>query len=352
MNPKAVLLGLGNLRCKVAEKIYLHTNIDITKPVQIYGLVTHRCNARCRMCDYWKTKTNQELPAETWINGLRSFKSFTPNFNINFSGGEPLLKEDFFDILEYCSRENIIAGFTTNGILLNSEKIKKILDLNLFNLNISIDSLEPRVHDGIRGFTGLLENNLKMIDALLVAKKKTGNYMKVIIKTTVSNENVKNLDRIAEYVKSRGDLRIHFQPIEEHWNAGAKKMFEIEERDLEAAIEKLIEMKRNHYPILNSERSFENWRLHFKRERNRRPATCDAALRTLLIRGNGDMTLCIQHEATIGNLADADIRRDWYSPLAREYRKKLVRCRKLCTTTCYSKKDMKYYFELFVNYFR
>ena len=82
---------MGNARNKVAESLYLRTGLDTTLPIQIYGLVNRKCNARYTMCESWKKDKEAELPASVWIRLLKSLKSFSKGFHINFSGGEPLL---------------------------------------------------------------------------------------------------------------------------------------------------------------------------------------------------------------------------------------------------------------------
>ena len=91
-----------------------------------------------------------ELPAAVWTAFLKELKDFSGTFSINFSGGEPLLQTDLFEILEFCQRERIIAGIITNGLLLNGTNAKRLIDCGVFNINVSIDSMSDDVHDAMK----------------------------------------------------------------------------------------------------------------------------------------------------------------------------------------------------------
>jgi len=351
MSLQTIQLALINLRSKAREWAYLKVGLDVTRPVQIYGLVNNRCNAKCVMCDVWREENTPELPAATWMNMLGALKKFVGRYHINFSGGEPLLKNDFHEILAYCKARGILAGFTTNGLLLNGENMQRFLDLGLFNINISIDSMNDEMHDSLRGVPGMLEKVTANIGRLVEYKTKHNCDVRIIIKTVVFNRNLDDLAGIVEYARRMGLTGVNFQPVFK-WSRQSEEMFQVNQDKLSGAVDNLIEMKKNGYDILNSEQSMRQWLSYFREESPPRSRPCVVGLRNLTITAAGDLYLCGLCESTIGNAVDSDIRTIWYSPKARAVRRRLTQCKKLCTATCLVKRGWRDYFQLFLRMLR
>lgn len=345
---KALRLASANARCLVAQRVYLKTGIDVTRPVQVFALVNRQCNARCKMCDCWRDPNPEELPAETWIRCLGELKRLSPTFHINFSGGEPLVKRDFIQIIEFCRQKDIVAGITTNGILLNEKNVDRVIACNLFNINVSLDSMRDEVHDGIRGVPGTLSRVKKNLDLLMKRRIETGATGTVILKPMVCAENMSGLHEIVTYAQEMGMTGVNFQPVFD-WSEESKEMGAVDAAELQDTIDRLIEMKNSGYPILNSEASIAQWVGYFRGDPPPpRESPCVVSLRNLELHANGTVTLCGFADATIGNFADNNIGKIWYSEKARKMRAALIRCNRLCLATCVVKRSMKDYAALFM----
>jgi len=356
MNKKAIHLAFSNIKNKLAETVYLHTAIDATRPIQIYGLINTRCNARCPMCDYWRLDNHEEIPAAYWIDMLKSLKRFSKSFHINFSGGEPLLKRDFFDILKCCQDLNVSAGFTTNGLLLNKTNIKFLLeDLQLLNINISLDSIKAEIHNQMRGLKEGFSRIKNNIELLVKTKDEIGSPTQIIIKPTVCKLNINNLDGLVDFAKSMG-IYVNFQPIYKHscnveHSCNIDQLFDIDTDSLDQAIKKLIDKKEKNAPILNSTTALNQWRAHFLGTDLQRNTHCVVGLRNLFVRSNGDVSLCGFCESTIGNIyKNSNIGELWLNTRAKKLRKDLINCRRLCTATSVVKRDWKDYYQLFCKF--
>lgn len=346
MKIRTLQLAAANVRNLVAQKLYLKTGIDFTRPVQIYGLINIRCNAKCRMCNCWRSADPVELPASTWIRCLGQLKKLSGTFNINFSGGEPLIKRDLFEILRYCQEQRIIAGITTNGLLLNDKNIQQLLECQIYNINVSLDSMIDEIHDSIRGVPGCLKRVTRNVENLLREKEKTGSKVSVLIKPMVCAENLRDIHKIAEYAKDIGASGVSYQPIFE-WSEESKEMSSIDPSLLREVVDRLIKMKKDGYPILNPEPTIAQWPDYFSGKLPGPTSPCVVALRSLSIRSNGDVLLCTDHNAIIGNMAQGNIRDLWFSEKARKTRAELVKCRKLCLRTCLIKRSFKDYVAIF-----
>lgn len=116
--------------------------------------VTKECDLSCRHCyrDAGK-RAEGELTTNEARDLLREIKKARFNLVI-FSGGEPLLRSDIYELIAYANKIGLISSLGTNGLLLNPEVAKKLKNLKLSSAGISIDSSEPAYHDTLRKSCG------------------------------------------------------------------------------------------------------------------------------------------------------------------------------------------------------
>lgn len=345
-NP-ATRLAIANVKSVAAQSAYLRLGLDFTRPVQTYALMTTRCNARCKMCGFWREKPWAELPTEIWLRYLKQLKAFSGTFSINFSGGEPLLRRDIYDVLNFCRNEGIIAGITTNGILVNKQNTPKLIDARLFNINVSLDSLRDEIHDGMRGVPGLLNKLRYNLDSLMDYKETSGSDVRVLLKPIVCAETLPGLDGLVQYAKDLKMTGVSFQPIFD-WSDDCKEMSKVPLGLLDETVEKLAGMKKEGYPILNSEASIRQWSDYFRGKWPEQRSPCTVALRDLFVYPGGDAIFCGDCNGVIGNIAQNDIRSIWFSAEARKLRRQLVKCKRFCLNTCVVKRSLRDYVSIFL----
>ncbi len=114
-------------------------------------MTTNRCNLKCRHCyqDAGDQKA-QELTtqeARTMIDGIKraGFKVMI------FSGGEPLMRPDIFELVSYAAKQGLRPVFGTNGTLLTEDTVEKLKAAGATAMGISLDSLDPQKHNLFRG---------------------------------------------------------------------------------------------------------------------------------------------------------------------------------------------------------
>ncbi|GBD96842.1 MAG TPA: radical SAM protein [Nitrospirae bacterium] len=334
MNLKIIKLGLSNFRSIIANNIYLKLGFDFTYPIHVYVQINSQCNSKCKMCKIWR-EDKRELPAAIWINALKEIRPHIGNLKVSFTGGEVLLKKDIFETFEACNKENILFGMTTNGILLNKTNIKRFLDLNPFNVNISLDTFNPETYFNIRG-VHCLEKVLANIEYLVEYRKKINSNILINLKTMVCKENLHELDKIAEYAREKNFVGVTYQPLiketrELETNDESEEMFHIDKKALFHMIDKLIEMKRKGYDILNSEVNMRRWPDYFDGKIViDRTNPCLVSLRNLYIFPEGDVQLCDYIHAKVGNIADDNLRSILNSERTAKLKKELVCCKRSC----------------------
>jgi MoaA/NifB/PqqE/SkfB family radical SAM enzyme len=99
-------------------------------------MITRKCNYRCRGCNVWKAQDQRELPTEDIKRGLDILKDLGIA-EIVLSGGDPLLRDDAAEIIEYASRLFLTTVYDNGSMAL--EKIDALRKADF--VAISIDSL-------------------------------------------------------------------------------------------------------------------------------------------------------------------------------------------------------------------
>lgn len=188
------------------DKIYKKNYMINPKLIDLFWECTLSCNANCKHCGsscekklYKDELTTQEIKD--------SFKQIASSMDsskilINVTGGEPLVRNDLFEVMEYANKELGFAwGMTTNGILLNESNIQKLKNANMETISISIDGLEE-THNKFRGVKNSYKTIIKNIENLIEA-----NFVKHIQVTTVFHKN--NINELNELYLIMKNLKIN-----------------------------------------------------------------------------------------------------------------------------------------------
>ena len=127
----------------------VNTEKDMKRPDFCVIEVSHRCMFRCKMCNYWKTAEDpDEISIPQLSRFISSLKSFTVKpFEMNISGGEPLLKKVMLDFIRLIAEQGFRFSLVTNGFLINKAMARGIADSGLNFLAISLDSLDENTQD-------------------------------------------------------------------------------------------------------------------------------------------------------------------------------------------------------------
>ncbi len=131
---------------------------------------TNRCNLSCHHCYSYADPNSKDFLTTSFIlDSIKDLKKAGVKFVI-FSGGEPLIRKDIFDIADKMREEGIITYLSTNGLYISEKNVDKIIQK--FNyIGISIDGIKE-VHDRFRGLEGVYE---KSISAIKLIQSHGGN---------------------------------------------------------------------------------------------------------------------------------------------------------------------------------
>lgn len=126
--------------------------------------VTTRCQANCIHCSAARHRNSgrPELTTDQWKRVIRESEQLGV-VSVVFTGGEPLLRPDIYELIEWVDKDEAVALMFCNGLLLNDDNVKKLAKAGLWCIHISIDSPDPAAHDEMRRVPGSFQ---KAIDGL------------------------------------------------------------------------------------------------------------------------------------------------------------------------------------------
>lgn len=339
------VVAKNHTRNALAEELYIHTRKDLTRPITVHGIVNEACNYKCRYCECWRVeKLRPEMSIEEWQKAILDLKAFLGKFHIEFSGGEPFVKKGFVDLIEFCHAQGLSWGVTTNGSSFLSDSIvRRVLGARPFNINVSIDSKRPEIHNYSRGIEGSLNRVVQGLAKVSQVRKEEGLSFPIIIKPVVHRLNFRYLPEMVEWIQTIGGTVINFQPVDrwtpetfnELWIESAEDM-----ADLIKVRDQLLTMKRAGAPILNSELILSAWDKHFLEQKAPQEyMPCRVGMRNYFIRPDGDVEVCWYYKP-IGNVKKSTAKEIWYGEEARQRREETVACDSLCLFTCLSQKTL------------
>lgn len=163
------------------------------RPYHVQWLVTRRCNYRCKGCNVWREQDSKELSTEEMIKGLDILRELGV-IDIVFSGGNPLLRDDIDEILEYASRFFVTTVYDNGSMAL--EKIDALRNVDF--VAISLDTLNEAKNDHIKGVKGSWKKAMQTIEKL----HKEG--IRVGISPTISQSNIHEIADLTRYFSERG----------------------------------------------------------------------------------------------------------------------------------------------------
>ena len=179
--------------------------------------LTNRCNLRCSMCWFHGTHgigdrySTSEMKTGEILDLIHQVAVYRPTIYIG--GAEPLVRDDFVTIAGCVKNFRLPMAFTTNGTLLDTEIIQRIVALGIENLNLSIDGPSD-IHDTLRG-PGVFRRVIDNLNELLSMRKASGGKNPLItINVTISPLVVGRLQETIESIQDEtGDqvdaFRIH-----------------------------------------------------------------------------------------------------------------------------------------------
>lgn len=164
--------------------------------------ITNKCNLRCSYCSHFSSGSDNgtDLSLEEWLLFMEELNQCAV-FNVTLSGGEPLIRKDFKEIVNAIIKNRMRFSVLSNGTLLNEELAGYLKSTGRCNsFQVSIDGPGPDEHDVFRG-KGSFEKALRGLRILIK------HNIPATVRVTIHKHNVKQLDEIAKLLLEDVGLR-------------------------------------------------------------------------------------------------------------------------------------------------
>ena len=175
----------------------MHSNIDISKrPFIIFWELTRACKLACKHCraKAQRQRHPNELSFEETKEVIKQIVDFgKPYPLVVITGGDPLLREDVFDVVRFGVQNGLRMAIAFSGTdLATPEALDELKEAGISRIAISIDGSNEEIHDGFRGINGTFKESMK----ILKNARKVG--LSTQINTTVTKFNLEDLANLAK----------------------------------------------------------------------------------------------------------------------------------------------------------
>lgn len=189
----------------VVSKWGLH--YPLIMPTTVKWEVTNRCNLGCQHCLVSAgRKLENELSTAEALGLVDTCVSLGVH-NLGILGGEPLLRDDVFTVMEYAISKKLAVTLTTNALALDDAAASRIAALGLHDLAVSVDGI-GEVHDRFRGVTGAFDRTLQGIHHLIT------HGARFAIFTVVSRHNLHQLGEIVDLAVGLGAAKFAINDLQ------------------------------------------------------------------------------------------------------------------------------------------
>lgn len=280
------------------ERIVKKT-LDKFIPFKVDWEITYRCNLNCAHCYQTGPSSDKELTTKEIYSVLDELADLCCLY-MTFTGGEILLREDFFDIAKYARKKEFAIRLFTNGTLIDKETADKIKELNPLSVEISLYGTDPLVHENITKNPGSYKKTINAFDLL---RKRNIN---TVVKCTVMKDNVSEFDKLKDFAQSIGSRFIFSLTIIPKIN-GSKEILEF----------------RLNQDQLKELFCLEDWMIEgiTKGGVHSYKPLCSAGINSLYISPYGEVFPCVVLREHCENLKELPLREIWKSLFFKKIRR-------------------------------
>ncbi len=336
------------LYLNLAKHILYHNLGWIPYPSICTYLITWRCELNCYMCNIPSLQDKAELDTQQVKSLFEQFKELDV---VRITGGEPFVRKDLEEIVEYiishCNPSTVVLNTNgyqsqriiefSKGFMLPSNKRgqRGVSSSPEFHYRVSLDGM-GEWHDEIRGVKGAFERAQTTLEELVRLRKEKG--LCVGVNLTITRKNIDQIEPLQDLCQRLGvDLQYQVarrdRYLYENYQEGERDMeLDFFEPFSQDEIERIVEA------LSRDTRSFDfkeglvkkffneglkNRLLYNKREPDTR---CVALTSHIRILPDGKVPICIQSNTRVGDLTKETLEELWFGKKIERYRKMVREC--------------------------
>jgi mycofactocin radical SAM maturase len=175
----------------------------LAAPICLTWELTYACNLACTHCLSSSGRRDpRELPT-CEAKGLIDEIAAMQIFYVNIGGGEPMVRRDFFELVEHAVAQHVGVKFSTNGTRIDRAAAERLAGIDYLDIQVSIDGADAATSDGIRG-RGSYAAARRAMDNL-----RNANFGQFKISVVITRDSVEQLDAFEALARDYGaELRL------------------------------------------------------------------------------------------------------------------------------------------------
>jgi radical SAM protein with 4Fe4S-binding SPASM domain len=170
----------------------------------VFWELTARCNLKCCHCraEAKDSFAAGELTTDQILSVARAIREAGDPIMV-LTGGEPLVRKDFFDIAKACVGMFSRVALATNGTIVDDELARRIVAAGIQRVSVSLDGAKATTHDAFRGVPGSFDATVRGYDAMA----RAGASLQV--NATVARHNIDEVEDLLNFVLARKAAAFH-----------------------------------------------------------------------------------------------------------------------------------------------
>jgi len=309
--------------------------------------VTYRCNASCEFCDLPQryARLGKELDTNRMKRILDQFRDLGTS-GIGFTGGEPLVRDDIFELLRHSKNLGMHTHLNTNGLALDEKCIGRLFEIGIDSINISLDGAESRTHDRIRKSAGLFDRIMKAIQ--MIKERQNDNHIELTLVSVINKDNIDEIGELVQLAERVGVDGIGFMPVHPYLEKDGDKVLFSENYDprIRRLTEYLIEKKKSSDIIDNSAGYIKLFQAGLEGKES--PLKCIAGYSSIAVDCYGQVFPCmpwIEIGKKAGSINEMPLKEIWKKENYGKTRQEIEKCH-MCLWNCHT--EMNLLFQRFI----
>ncbi len=356
--PRKVARGLPYLGKELRAIVSDHTPAFVAVPRTVHIWRGSPCNARCIMCEFGfykgealKSISRSQFTDDMMPRALNEIHELCGRGTlVSYMGGEPTICKGIVEWVELAGSLGIDFRFTTNGYTMSEEMARRFVGAGIFNIGVSIESLDPKINEAIRPHPNGTAKTLRAIELLLQARESQKKHISLNIKTVLTDINLESFIEIAKKFAKIDGVMCTPQMFEPQIGMPPETKELLYVKDvarLEGITRQIRELKAQGYAIHATDHGLDEMVKLYRDDKHKTSTMhgekgemdpseppCNIGTDNMWIQ-DGQVKLCPYH-APIGNMVTepTTLKEIWKSEITRRVRSQTRACRRLCTISC------------------
>ncbi|MBE0447275.1 MAG: radical SAM protein [Actinobacteria bacterium] len=263
-------------------------------PIRAMIELTHRCNLSCSHCYIAPTSSKELTQAE--IKTLLKDLSDLGTIFLTLTGGEILVRNDFFDTCWYARELGFVLHIKTNGTLINKGRAKEISRLSPMSLDVSLYGADAKSHDSVTGVKGSFNASIRAVKQLAALE------VPVLINTVLMRRTSSSYSEIRDLAESLG-VGFQVDPVVVTKSDGSAETIACRAND-SCLADFMIDMLDDYSKSVPANKAFDE-------AKEARP--CATGSTSVFVSADGIVSPCVLLRLNCGNVRDSSICDIWHT---------------------------------------